>query len=158
MKTPKTLKALILAVAALAGTAALAHGDEVLGTQKAANGGQQRLAGAYHLELVVAKGGAEARDNPVVVHVTDHNGAKIPTVGAGGTATILAGKAKTSVMLVPDGDNRLKGTTRYASTPDMKVVVSVTLPGKTAEQARFTPLAPMAPPAAAKDGHTDHKH
>lgn len=37
-------------------------------------------------------------------------------------------------------------------------VVSVTVAGKPAEQARFTPLAPMAPSVAAKDGHTDHKH
>jgi hypothetical protein len=34
----------------------------------------------------------------------------------------------------------------------MKVVVSITLSGKAAEQARFTPLA------ATKDGHTGHKH
>jgi hypothetical protein len=40
----------------------------------------------------------------------------------------------------------------------MKVVVSLTLAGKPAEQARFTPMAPMAAPAAAKDGHSDHKH
>jgi hypothetical protein len=40
----------------------------------------------------------------------------------------------------------------------MKVVVSITLSGKAAEQARFTPLAPMASSAVAKDGHTDHKH
>ena len=77
---------------------------------------------------------------------------KIPTGGAGGTATILAGKQKASVKLVPDGDNRLKGIGKYAATADMKVVVSITLSGKAAEQARFTPLA------AAKDGHTDHKH
>jgi hypothetical protein len=34
----------------------------------------------------------------------------------------------------------------------MKVVVSITLSGKAAEQARFTPLA------VTKDNHTDHKH
>jgi hypothetical protein len=88
----------------------------------------------------------------VVVYVTDHAGAKIPTVGAGGTATILAGKQKASVKLVPDGDNRLKGMATYSSTPDMKVVVSITLPGKSAEQARFTPLATGAA------SHAEHKH
>ena len=55
-------------------------------------------------------------------------------------------KQKASVKLVPDGDNRLKGIGKYASTPDRKVVVSINLAGKPAEQARFTPLAPtMAP-------------
>ena len=155
----KPMQSLLFSAALmLAGSSAFAHSDEYLDTQKTPNGGQQRMAGNYHFELVVAKDSKEARDNPVIVYVTDHAHAKIPTVGAGGTATILAGKQKASVKLVPDGDNRLKGVGKYASTPDMKVVVSLTLAGKPAEQARFTPLAPMAPPAAAKDGHTDHKH
>lgn len=141
---------LIFAAAAsmivLASSTVFAHTDAYLDTQKAPNGGQLRLAGAYHLELVVAK------ESQVVVHVTDHAGAKVSTVGAGGTATILAGKQKATVKLVPDGDNRLKGVGKYASTADMKVVVAITLAGRTAEQARFTPLA------VAKDGHTGHKY
>ena len=149
----KYLNALILAVTALTAGAVLAHSDEVLDTQKTPNGGQQRMAGIYHFELMVTRDSKEAKDNPVIVYVTDHANAKISTVGASGTATILAGKQKTSVTLVPDGDNRLKGVGKYASNPDMKVVVSVTLAGKPAEQARFTPLAP-----AATDGHMDHKH
>lgn len=140
----------------LASSSLLAHSDEVLDTQKAPNGGQLRMAGAYHFELVVAKDSKEPKDNPVTVYVTDHAGAKISTVGAGGTATILAGKQKAGITLVPDGDNRLKGVGKYASTPDMKVVVAVTLAGKATEQARFTPLA--APLTTAKDEHTDHKH
>lgn len=112
------------------------------------------MAGIYHFELVVAKDSKEAKDNPVIVYVTDHANVKIPTVGAGGTATILAGKQKAAVKLVPDGDNRLKGIGKYASTLDMKVVVAITLPGKPAEQARFTPLV-SAPPPAPMD-HSKH--
>lgn len=152
----KSIKALIpvatLLAAVFTGGAALAHTDEYLDTQKTPNGGQLRMAGVYHYELVVAKDSKEVKDNPVVVYVTDHAGAKIPTVGAGGTATILAGKAKLTVTLTPDGDNRLKGSGKYASSPDLKAIVSVTLAGKTAEQARFTPLAPV------KDEHSQHQH
>ena len=158
----KALNALILTAAtlitAMTAPAVLAHSDEVLDTQNAPTGGQMRMAGVYHFDLLVAGDSKDVKENPVVVFVTDHAGAKISTVGAGGTATILSGKLKASVMLVPDGDNRLKGVGKYASTPDMKAVVSVTMAGKPAEQARFTPLAPMAPAAAAKDGHMDHKH
>jgi hypothetical protein len=149
-------KALFLIAAAstfgLASPALLAHTDDVLDTQKAPNGGQLRMAGVYHYELVVAKDSKDAKDNAVIVYVTDHAGTKVPTGGASGTATILAGKAKATATLAPDGDNRLKGMAKYLSAPDMKVVVSITFPGKAAEQARFTPLA------AAKDGHMDHKH
>ncbi len=151
----KSLNALIFAVAMLAAATAQAHGNEPDDKKKAPNGGQLRTAGAYHFELVVARDSREAKDNPVIVYVTDQAGAKVPTVGAGGTATLLGGKSKTTVKLLPDGDNRLKGVGTYASSPDLKAVVSVTLAGKAAEQARFTPLAP---PVAANDGHTDHKH
>ena len=151
MKTKPTLM-LALATAlslTLASPAVLAHSDDYLDTQKATNGGQLRMAGAYHYELVVVKDSKEAQDNPVLVYLTDHAGTKIPATGASGTVTLLTGKAKTTTNLAPDGDNRLKGTARYASTPDMKVIVSITLPGKNAEQARFTPLAPVkAAPAA----------
>ena len=144
----KRIKALIFLTAAglfgVASPALLAHSDEYLDTQQAPNGGQQRMAGLYHFELVVAKDRKEAKDSPVVVHITDHAGTKIPTAGASGTATVLSGKNKVTATLLPDGENRLKGTAKYASTPDMKVVVSITFPGKAAEQARFTPLAVVA--------------
>lgn len=139
-------------IVAMAGGAALAHSDTPADVQKAANGGQLRMAGSYHYELVVAPEGKAAQDSPVLVFVTDHAGTKISTVGAAGTATILAGKTKAVATLLPAGDNRMQGTAKYASTPDMKVVVSITLPAKATEQVRFTPLA------VAKDTHTDHHH
>ncbi len=142
----------VLAGLTFAAGAALAHDDAWLDRQQAPNGGQLRMAGPYHFELVMAKDSKEARENPVVVYVTDHADRKISTTGAKGSATILSGKLKSTVTLQPDGDNRMKGVARYASLPDTKVVVSITLAGRQPEQARFTPLA------AAKDAHTDHKH
>lgn len=118
----------------------LAHDDTTLDAMKAPNGGQLRMAGPYHLELVVVKDAREVREAPLVVHVTDHAGAKIPTAGASGKLKLLAGGISADVTLQPDGDNRLKGFAKYASDPKMKAIVSVTLAGKSAEQARFTPL------------------
>lgn len=145
--TALLLTSLTLAVSA---TPALAHGDATLVAMKSANGGQLRMAGIYHFELVVVKDAKTAKDNPVLAYVTDHTGKKIATAGASGTATLLAGKQKVSVTLKPDGDNRLKGLASYASTPDMKVVLAITLPGQPPEQARFTPLA------GAPDEHMHH--
>lgn len=148
MKFPKTLIVAAGLFALSAGTA-MAHSDEYLDTQQAPNGGQLRMAGMYHFELVVAKDSKDAKDNPVVVYVTDHAGARVPTAGAKGSVTVLSGKAKAAIDLAPDGDNRLRGTGKYASLSDMKAIVSVTLPGKSPEQARFTPLA--KPAAMAQD-------
>ena len=134
-------------------TSVHAHDDAYLDTQQAPNGGQLRMAGVYHLELVVDKSTPQAADKPVVVYVTDHAGQKVSTEGATGNATILAAKGKASVALVPDGDNRLKGTGNYASTPDMKAIISFTAKGQPPETARFTPLL------KSKEAHMDHnKH
>jgi len=131
----------------------LAHSDDPHpDTLKATQGGQLGVAGAFSYELVIDKNAKEGSESVVIVYVTDHAGKKVQTAGANGTATILAGKLKASALLRPDGDNRMKGSTQYAATPDMKVLVSITLAGKPPEQTRFTPLA------VAKDGHTDHQH
>ena len=128
-----------------------AHGDEPVAS-KARHGGQVRVAGANNFELVVAKVSNDSKENPIIVFITDRAGANVSTVGASGTATILAGKTKATVSLVPDGDNRLKGIANIASTTDMKVVVSIALAGKASGQARFTPLA------IDKDENAGHKH
>lgn len=152
MTTFTRITALLLTTLTLAinATPALAHDDATLDAMKSANGGQLRMAGIYHFELVVAKDAKTAKENPVLVYVTDHVGNKIATAGASGTATLLAGKQKASVTLKPDGDNRLKGVASYAATPGMKVVLAITLPGQPPEQARFTPLA------GAPDEHANH--
>ncbi len=119
---------------------ARAHDDAYLDAQKAPHGGQLRMAGAQHLELVLVKDSPTAADNPVYVYVTDHAGQVLPTQGATGSITLLSGKNKVTAALQPDGENRLKGVARYASTPGIKAVVSVKLKGQAAEQARFTPF------------------
>ena len=152
MKKIRFIPAFALALAT-ATTSVQAHDDAYLDTQQAPHGGQLRMAGAYHLELVVDKSTPQAADKTVVVYVTDHAGQKVSTEGATGNATILAAKGKASVALVPDGDNRLKGTGNYASTPDMKAIISFTAKGQPPETARFTPLL------KSKEAHMDHnKH
>ena len=154
MKKPTRLSTLFAAtlVLAMGAVPALAHDDATMKLLKPANGGQLRMTGVYHFELVVDKKAKESKDKPVLVYVTDHAGTKIPTAGATGTVTLLAGKLKSSATLQPDGDNRLKGAASYVSTPDMKAVVSITMAGKPSEQARFTPMA------TGDDGANEHKH
>ena len=154
MKLRKTLITVAAFAGLFAASGVYAHTDEYLDTQATPHGGQLRMASIYHFELVVAKDSQQAKDNPVVVYVTDHAGAKVSTAGAKGTVTMLAGKSKTTVNLSPDGDNALKGSGNYASTPDLKAVVSVTLAGKNPEQARFTPLAKSG--ATKQDDHSAH--
>jgi len=152
----KATKTLALAVGLTWGAAlpplAHAHDDAYLDTLTAPHGGQVRMAGGSHYELVVVKDSEVAKDNAVVVYVTNHAGTKITTTGASGSVTLLSGKIKVSAVLTPDGDNKLTGHATYASTPDLKAVVKVKLAGQDEQQARFTPLAPRAA------DHEDNKH
>jgi hypothetical protein len=145
----------------------LAHTDEYLDAQKTPHGGQLRMAGIYHFELVMNKDipqdmkhdmkhetqhetqhdAKPEKGNQVLVYVTDHAGTKIATAGATGTATILSGKQKLIVKLLPDGENNLKGVGKAISGADVKVVVMIKLAGKPAEQARFTPQTAANPHA-----------
>ena len=151
----KVLQTLMIAAAVFSGTPAMAHDDATLDKMAAPHGGQLRMAGVYHFELVVAKDSKEVKDNPVLVYLTDHADKKVPSAGTRGTVTILAGKEKTTVQLLPDGDNKLKGSGRYASDPAMKAIVSITFADGKTEQTRHEPLKNAPAPA---DPHAGHKH
>ena len=102
------------------------------------HGGQVKDAGKYHLELVV-------KDAALTVFVTGNKDTEIATKSATGTATVLAGKSTSNVKLEPSGENALAGGGSFQPAPDMKVVVSVTLPGQAPIQERFTPLEKPKP-------------
>ena len=80
------------------------------------------------------------KENALTVYVTDAKHQKFVTKGASGSATVLANKNTTNVKLEPSGENTLAGSGKFESTPDMKVVVSLTLADQNPIQARFTPL------------------
>jgi hypothetical protein len=123
-------RALPLLALSLLAVTSLAFADE---GANGPNGGQVKDAGKYHLELVV-------KETALTVYVTDGKHQKIPAKGASGSATVLAKKSTTNVKLEPSGENALAGSGKFEYTADMKVVVSLTLPGENPVQARFIPL------------------
>ena len=157
----KTMATVLLGAALLLSLPAWAHTDEYLDTIAAPHGGQLRMAGPYHLELV-------ARDKELVLYVTDHGDNPIATDGGVGKATLQIGKAKakTTLKLEAAGDNVFKGSGEFTLKPQSVIVVFLKLPGQEAQSARFTPLKPKAKPAAAKkpasqpaaDSHSGQHH
>lgn len=127
---------------------AQAHDDATLDKAVAPHGGQLRMAGAYHVELVLDAKGKEASERSVVVYVTGHDEQAVPAAGLQGSVTLLNGKSKVSTALQPGTGNQLTGQARYAPAPSLKAVVSLTFPDGKTVQARFTPLA--------KTAHTSH--
>ena len=141
--------AMLAAAVLLAAGPALAHTDEYLDTVKAPHGGQLRMAGALHIELVLdARDGAES-ERLLTVYITDHADAPQATAGARGTLVLLSRGAKVKAELLPAGGHRMQARARFAPVPDMKVVVGVALAGQPPALARFTPLRPKAAAGAA---------
>lgn len=131
----------------------LAHDDATLDAMATPHGGQMRMAGPYHYELVVGEG-------QLRVYLSDHADKPVPSQGVSGSAVVLSG-AKTTVALAPAGENLLQGTGAFTAGPDMKVVVSLSFPDGKAWQARFTPWERMQgkqPAVAPAAGHEMHRH
>lgn len=119
------------------GTPALAHTDAYLDSLTTPHGGQVRMVGSYHFELLVEK-------TQVTIYVTDHAFQPQVIKEAKGTLTIIPSpKAKeVTVELMATGENQLVGKGEFTVTPEMEMVVSVTLNGQV-QQARFQPWIKM---------------
>lgn len=140
---------------------AAAHTEEYFDSVESPHGGQMRMSGPYHLELV-------AKDREIVLYVMDHANSKLSAEGGSGKATIQTGKDKTraTVKLEQAGDNIFKGTGDFSINPETVVTVFIALPGQEAYSARFTPLKPKAklamktkdakPQVADSNGHHHH--
>lgn len=122
----------LLLLAAMAAGSAWAHTDEWFDNNPTPHGGQVRMSGPYHLELVV--------DPKVLrIYVTDHADNGIPTAGWTGQAIVLAGGRKTSHALAPAGGNLMQAEADFPDMSDMKAVVMVQPKAGEEYAARFTP-------------------
>lgn len=124
-----------------------AHSDEQLDGVAAPHGGQLRMAGPYHLELV-------AKDGELRLYVTDHMDHEVLTKGGSGKANVFDkdGK-KVSVTLIPVFANFMKGTGEFTITPETVVSVFVVLDGAETQAARFTPLKKASAKAEDEEEH-----
>lgn len=127
-------------VLALAAGVATAHTDEILATMPAPHGGQLRVAGLYHLELVADVQANGKQPAPIKVYVTDHAGAPSDLTGVSGTLTLLGTGGKATADLAPAGRGVLKASAAYVADARLKAIVALSFPGGGVEQARFVPL------------------
>jgi hypothetical protein len=157
----KSLATVVIAATLAVSLPAAAHTEEYFDSVPAPHGGQVRMAGPYHLELVT-------KDKEILLYVADHSDSKINTGGGVGKVSIQIGKGKpeNSIKLLPVGDNILKGTGDFTLTPDTTIIAFIKLPDQEAQSVRFTPLKSKAKaakkteekkPAAGNTGH-NHQH
>jgi len=126
-----------------------AHTNEYLDTIDGMHGGQLRMSGPYHFELVAAPG-------DLVVFVTDH--ADNPIASANGKASALVNTAgkKVQVPLLPAGDNSFRGRASFTLDERSTVHLKVTMPNASPELATFQPLRKREKSDPHKEHHEHH--
>lgn len=144
--TKRRRQCLLLALGLALGAGAGAHSDEHLAAVAAPHGGQLRMAGTLHLELVLEPGS-------VKVYLSDHAFQPVSADGATGSASVSRGGKRLEVPLRPAGGNLLAGKGAFATAPDTRVTVRVRLPDRKAESAEFAPARATPPAAADSHGH-----
>ena len=120
----------VLLLAALCGSAR-AHTEEYFDNMQTAHGGQVRMAGPYHLELVV-------RGQEVTLYINDHADNPIATADGSAKMIIRSGRRNRAVVvLMPIGDNILRGKGEFRLGKSNDVSVLVALPGADPQRAQF---------------------
>lgn len=125
---------------------ALSHSNDYLATIQGPHGGSLQMADIYHFELLI-------REGEVTVWVTDHGDQPQDTNGAKAEAMVINNGERVTVALAPSGKNQLVGLNpRIKSTPNNRVVLTVTMKDHSPLQARY------APGAEAKAETMQHHH
>lgn len=156
----KTGLTTLVVAAGLLSSTAFAHTDEYLDTVVGPNGGQLRMAGAYHFELVLAKDAKAGVASAVKLYLLDHANNPQPAKEAKATVLIVSGKQKAKADLTLAQANLLSGSADYTAAEDLKAVVNVTIKtehGEVTEQAKFTPFKPV-PAKAEHEYRHEHEH
>lgn len=130
---------------------ARAHTNEYLDTIDGEHGGQLRMSGAYHFELVI-------KASAMRVYVTDHAWKPIDTAGASANAMVISEGRKTVVNLQVSGQNTFEGSGDFTVNENTTVHLKVTMPNGDAELVTFTPARKRDAKPAGGEHHDRHKH
>jgi hypothetical protein len=154
----KTIAGLVLGMTLTLSLPVGAHTDEYFESVEAPHGGQLRMTGPFHIELV-------AKDGDLTVYVTDHADNAISVDGGLAKANIENGPTRAQMNLHPVGSNILRGSGTFSLTPSTVVVVFLKLPNQDGYAARFMPLKPKPDPSqksqegtSKTDGGEHHHH
>lgn len=112
----------------------MAHDNATLDAMAAPNGGMIRMAGSYHLELVLQA--SQAR-----VYVTDHAGKPLSTQGSSAELTLL-GKTRQQIRLQPAGGNLLRGDSGELKEATYQAILRLRMAGQQEQLAQFAGVKP----------------
>lgn len=126
-------QALLLVAGLALASGARGHSDEYFDSIQAPHGGQLRMAGPFHLEVVLKPGA-------ITAYVSDHGNEPIATADARATATIATGKDVVAVHLAPAGGNVMTGSGGFTASRATRVRLSIHVPGQGSAEVNFKPV------------------
>jgi hypothetical protein len=140
----------IIATTLLLGVAATpvhAHDPATLDGLPSAHGGQVRMAGPFHIELVILGRQAAQKDRFILVYLQNHMFEDVSSNGLKGVARFLEGQRVTTVNLSPIETNGFSGRGAFDIDPSVTAEVSITDKDGQVWSATYTPFAVKVPSA-----------
>jgi hypothetical protein len=118
-----------------------AHDPATLDSLPSAHGGQVRMAGPFHVELVVLGQEAAQTERLVLVYVQNHMFKDVSSAGLKGIARFMNGHRVTTVNLIPIETNGFSGRGAFDVNPSVTAEVSITDRDGGVWSASYTPFA-----------------
>lgn len=123
----------------LVASMARAHDDATLDRMPSPHGGQVRMAGPFHFELVI-------EPERLVLHVMDHANQSVSAADGRATAKITTSAGTETIELLPIADSTLGAEATVEPLAGAELDITVSLPGQRAWSVTFTPSS-VSPPA-----------
>jgi len=101
------------------------HDAAMLDSIPSAHGGVVRMAGPYHIELVLEPSSLRPV-RQVRIYLQNHAFVGMPSKGLTGVVTLTFYTVSVAIPLIPDGPESLGGSGSFLDDPALKMTVSVT--------------------------------
>jgi hypothetical protein len=118
----------------------MAHDAATLDAMPSQHGGQVRMAGPYHIELLLERVSVKGNRH-IAIYLQNHLLQVLPSAGTSAQVKLTDGSRSTSVALTPDGLESLGGSVSCSSSAALVAVVLLRARDGQIYSATFNPFA-----------------
>lgn len=136
---------LLISLMMLTASLSYAHSDAEMAAMVAPHGGQLKMVGWYHFELV-------SKGQQLNLYLSDHAGTPKPSKDVKGSFTMLDGAQKLEGTFTPIAPNQLRAQLSRKPSKNAQLEVKLTFADGRTEQAQFALQVPAQPAA----NHSQH--
>jgi hypothetical protein len=115
------------------------HDAAMLDSIPSAHGGVVRMAGPYHIELVLEPSSSRPVRR-VRIYLQNHAFVGMPSQGLTGVVILTFYTVSVPIPLIPDGPESLGGSGSFLDDPALKMIVSLTDKDGQVFSAQFSPF------------------